>query len=228
VLAFLLGSVLFVLLGLQLPRVLDALDRPFGELLLPALAVVAVLVLTRLAFAFLVTSGRGERLVIGWSGMRGGVSLAAALAIPMVAGRDLVIFVAFTTILVTVVGQGVRLAGFDTGTRTTANGRRASTSPRRRSSASTRRRMRTGCPHDRGAPALDLPRARRPPPSSTMPTRTPRTRRTLTSRCAAPRSRPSATRSCACARRAARPGGRAAAAREIDRAQSRLPPDADD
>jgi monovalent cation/hydrogen antiporter len=121
VLAFLLESFLFVLLGLQLPRVVDALDRPLGELVLPALAVVAVLILARVVFALFVTSGRGERLVIGWSGMRGGVSLAAALAVPMVAGRDLVIFVAFTAIVVTVVGQGltlplvVRLAGFDTG-----------------------------------------------------------------------------------------------------------------
>ncbi len=56
------------------------------------------------------------RLVIGWAGMRGSVSLAAALAVPLEtdAGgpfpeRDLIIFLAFAVILVTLVGQGLTL-----------------------------------------------------------------------------------------------------------------------
>jgi CPA1 family monovalent cation:H+ antiporter len=53
---------------------------------------------------------RGERLVVGWSGMRGAVSLAAALAIPLDAsGREIVLLVTFTTILVTIVVQGLTL-----------------------------------------------------------------------------------------------------------------------
>jgi NhaP-type Na+/H+ or K+/H+ antiporter len=57
-----------------------------------------------------------ERLVAGWAGMRGSVALAAALAIPFEtdAGapfpeRDLLIFLAFAVILVTLVGQGLTL-----------------------------------------------------------------------------------------------------------------------
>jgi monovalent cation/hydrogen antiporter len=53
---------------------------------------------------------RGERLVVGWSGMRGAVSLAAALAIPLDAGgRDVVVLVTFATILVTLLVQGLTL-----------------------------------------------------------------------------------------------------------------------
>jgi CPA1 family monovalent cation:H+ antiporter len=57
-----------------------------------------------------------QRLVIGWAGMRGSVSLAAALAIPLRTDgggafpeRDLIIFLAFAVILVTLVGQGLTL-----------------------------------------------------------------------------------------------------------------------
>ena len=57
-----------------------------------------------------------ERLAIGWAGMRGSVSLAAALAVPLStdAGgpfpdRDLIILVAFLVIVVTLVGQGLTL-----------------------------------------------------------------------------------------------------------------------
>jgi monovalent cation/hydrogen antiporter len=57
-----------------------------------------------------------ERLVVGWAGMRGSVSLAAALAVPLhVEGggafpdRELIILLAFVVILVTLVGQGLTL-----------------------------------------------------------------------------------------------------------------------
>jgi monovalent cation/hydrogen antiporter len=56
------------------------------------------------------------RVVSGWSGMRGAVSLAAALALPLTTdagdplpGRDLIQFITFALILVTVVGQGLTL-----------------------------------------------------------------------------------------------------------------------
>ena len=123
-LAFLLDSVLFVLVGLQLPVVLDALaPRPLGRYVVPALAVAAAVMVVRMAFVLglsfirarlpnLVEEPlpRGERLVVGWSGMRGAVSLAAALAIPAGAGgRDVVLLLTFATILITIVVQGLTL-----------------------------------------------------------------------------------------------------------------------
>jgi monovalent cation/hydrogen antiporter len=123
-LAFLLDSVLFVLVGLQLPAVLDALaPRPLGRYLLPALGIALCVMAVRMAFVLVLALirarlpdvveeplPRGERIVVGWSGMRGAVSLAAALAIPLdLAGRDLVLLVTFATILVTIVAQGLTL-----------------------------------------------------------------------------------------------------------------------
>jgi monovalent cation/hydrogen antiporter len=127
--AFLLDSVLFVLVGLQMPVVLDALaPRPLANYLLPALGIAFATMAVRMAFVFVVAAirdrlphadhalPRGERLVVGWSGMRGAVSLAAALAIPRttdagapLAGVDVVLLVTFVTILVTIVVQGMTL-----------------------------------------------------------------------------------------------------------------------
>jgi CPA1 family monovalent cation:H+ antiporter len=65
--------------------------------------------LSRGRAAVAVTTWR-EALILGWSGMRGGVSLAAALAIPLaIAGRDLIIVLTFGVILVTLVLQGLSL-----------------------------------------------------------------------------------------------------------------------
>jgi monovalent cation/hydrogen antiporter len=56
------------------------------------------------------------RIVSSWAGMRGAVSLAAALALPLetdagapLPGRDLILFITFALILLTVVGQGLTL-----------------------------------------------------------------------------------------------------------------------
>jgi CPA1 family monovalent cation:H+ antiporter len=128
-LAFLLDSVLFVLVGLQLPRVLDALaPRPLDRYLLPALGIAVAVMAVRMGFVLLVAAvrtklprvedalPRSQRIVVGWSGMRGALSLAAALAVPLEAagggplgGRDLVVLVTFVTILVTIVVQGLTL-----------------------------------------------------------------------------------------------------------------------
>jgi monovalent cation/hydrogen antiporter len=134
ILTFLLNAVLFLLVGLQLPGILDDLSgRSTGELLLWAGLVSAVVIVVRLAWVFAVPYamrlidrresrrrrrlGAPERLVVGWAGMRGSVSLAAALAIPLETdaggpfpGRDLIIFLAFAVILVTLVGQGLTLS----------------------------------------------------------------------------------------------------------------------
>jgi Na+/H+ antiporter len=117
VLVFGLEVTLFVLLGLQLPTIVDALGETslsVGELLGPAAAIAAVSILVRMAFVVAMRSDAGdelrERLVLGWSGMRGAVSLAAALAVPLeVDGRPAIVFLTFTLILVTLVGQGLTL-----------------------------------------------------------------------------------------------------------------------
>jgi CPA1 family monovalent cation:H+ antiporter len=67
-----------------------------------------------MAVAFLLGNQVGEtpaeRIVIGWSGMRGAVSLAAALAVPLeVQERGEIVFLTFSLILATIVGQGLTL-----------------------------------------------------------------------------------------------------------------------
>jgi CPA1 family monovalent cation:H+ antiporter len=130
---FLLNGVLFVLIGLQLPSVLDAVAG-IDPLTLAgyALATIAAVVGTRFLWLFTTPYllrvldrrpnqaerrvGAAPRIVLSWAGMRGAVSLAAALALPLEtdAGgpfpeRDLVIFLAYCVVLFTVVVQGLTL-----------------------------------------------------------------------------------------------------------------------
>ncbi|HEX5989380.1 MAG TPA: Na+/H+ antiporter [Solirubrobacterales bacterium] len=117
VLVFGLEIALFVLLGLQLPEIVDTLEQSSDGVveLLPAVAAIAAAsIATRLAFVFAMRSDAGEtlgeRFAVGWSGMRGAVSLAAALAVPLsVSGRPQIIFLTFALIVVTLVGQGLSL-----------------------------------------------------------------------------------------------------------------------
>jgi Na+/H+ antiporter len=117
VLVFGLEVSLFVLLGLQLPGVVDTLNQTssgVSQLLLPVAAIAAVSISVRLAFVFAMGADAGEtagqRFAVGWSGMRGAVSLAAALAVPLSVGaRPQIIFLSFALILVTLVGQGLSL-----------------------------------------------------------------------------------------------------------------------
>jgi len=117
VLVFGLEITLFVLLGLQLPEIVDTLEASstgVSELLWPIAAIAAASIAARLAFVFAMGSDAGEtagqRFAVGWSGMRGAVSLAAALAVPLsVEGRPEIIFLTFALILVTIVGQGLSL-----------------------------------------------------------------------------------------------------------------------
>ena len=119
ILRFLLEAFLILLVGLQLPRVVeDASAYSAGELLGWAALISAVVIVVRLlwVFAFQQRAPRGDRAVVGWAGMRGAVSLAAALALPLEtdAGtpfpeRDLLVFLAFSVIIATLVGQGLTL-----------------------------------------------------------------------------------------------------------------------
>ncbi len=122
---YLLNAFLFVLVGLQLPVVVDALDDVPATTLLAYAALVSVTVIAvRFVWVFAVlnapkwiarrlSSWRGA-VFLSWAGMRGALSLAAALALPLETdagapfpGRELIIFLTFAVILVTLVGQGL-------------------------------------------------------------------------------------------------------------------------
>jgi CPA1 family monovalent cation:H+ antiporter len=126
ILTFILNAALFVLVGLQLPQVVDGLDAwSTGELAAAAVAVCAAVIVIRIAWVFPFTYVRRlmgstasyrSAAVISWAGMRGAVSLAAALAIPLETdagapfpARELIIFLAFMVILATLVLQGLTL-----------------------------------------------------------------------------------------------------------------------
>jgi Na+/H+ antiporter len=117
VLIFGLETTLFVLLGLQLPGVVETLNQSssgVSDLIGPTVAIALASVGARLAFVFAMGSdagsSAGQRFAVGWSGMRGAVSLAAALAVPLsVSARPQIIFLTFALILVTLVGQGLSL-----------------------------------------------------------------------------------------------------------------------
>lgn len=132
---FILNGLIFILIGLQLPIVLDGLaDQSFGMLLGYAAAVGLTVIIVRFVWVFPVTvlqrflaartGGREadslpnvrNTTIVAYTGLRGIVSLAIALALPVaIEGgapfpeRDLLIFLTFTTILVTLVGQGLTL-----------------------------------------------------------------------------------------------------------------------
>ena len=124
---FVLNGFVFVLIGLELPEVLDGLQgRPPAEILGLSALVCAVVIVTRIVWVFAssllpssprrIIARRDPRLarrltfVVSWAGLRGAVSLAAALALPVsFPERDLIVLVTFVVILVTLVGQGLTL-----------------------------------------------------------------------------------------------------------------------
>jgi NhaP-type Na+/H+ or K+/H+ antiporter len=133
-LTFILNGLVFVLIGLQLPYVLGAIrDHNLRTLLIYGAAFSVFVILLRLIWifpgAFLANLIRtrilhqNERLpaarqifVVGWTGMRGVISLAAAIALPQTlangdqfAQRNIIIFLTFSVILVTLVFQGLTL-----------------------------------------------------------------------------------------------------------------------
>jgi monovalent cation/hydrogen antiporter len=126
-LIFLLNALLFVLIGLQLPLILDQLSGVLVlTLLAQAVAVSLAVILTRIAWMntmpYVVRAldrrpqqrarrvGWRFRLIGAWSGMRGAVSLAAALALPSdFPQRDVVLLLTFAVIFATLVLQGLTL-----------------------------------------------------------------------------------------------------------------------
>ena len=128
-----LNGIAFVLLGMQFPEVLRAVSGRFSssELLFLTAAVSGTAMAARLVWMFpgaylpflLPHIRRNEKisdpgavLVVGWAGMRGTVTLAAALSIPLLLpggaafpGRDIVIFLSFGVIVTTLLVQGTTL-----------------------------------------------------------------------------------------------------------------------
>ncbi|MFB9236841.1 Na+/H+ antiporter [Plantactinospora siamensis] len=127
---FLLEGLVFVLVGLQLREVVTGLDRPVAIVAGVTAAVLGTVFLTRYVWVFPATYlarlvPRVRRrdpsppanfpAVIGWAGMRGVVTLAAALALPLTVpgvptySRNLFVWIAFAVIVFTLVVQGATL-----------------------------------------------------------------------------------------------------------------------
>jgi monovalent cation/hydrogen antiporter len=124
---FVMNSLIFILIGLQLPEIINGLgNRSLSQLLGFGLVVSLVAMAVRLAWVFpsaymprwLSRRIRAKEAkppwqmvtLIGWCGMRGIVSLAAALALPPeFPHRDLIIFLTFCVIVATLVVQGLTM-----------------------------------------------------------------------------------------------------------------------
>lgn len=134
---FLLNGIVFILIGLQLPEAMRALmddATPIYKVVWEALLIWLAVTLIRIVWVFAaayVPRWMSPKLrardpypkwqhvaIVGWTGMRGVVSLAAALALPLTTnnnlpfpGRDLILVMTFVVILATLVGQGLTLPG---------------------------------------------------------------------------------------------------------------------
>jgi CPA1 family monovalent cation:H+ antiporter len=130
---FVLNGLIFFLIGLQLPSIIQQLGNiSLGRAVGYGLAISLVLIIARLLctygaaiftrfasrFITVADSNPGWKgpMIFGWAGMRGVVSLAAALSIPLSIGegqpfpyRNLILFITFIVILVTLVFQGLTL-----------------------------------------------------------------------------------------------------------------------
>jgi CPA1 family monovalent cation:H+ antiporter len=131
---FVLNGIIFILIGLQLPSILEGIqDRSFWTLFYYGAVVSVAVIVVRLIWVYpgsyiprWLSKKIRERepepdirhvTVVGWSGMRGVVSLAAALALPFTLegtgepfpNRELIIFLTFSVIFSTLVIQGLTL-----------------------------------------------------------------------------------------------------------------------
>ena len=134
---FILNGIVFLIIGLDLPEIVDGIRSegiPLKTAIGYGLLVTGVLILARMISAYgamlatylfrrsVLPGGRSRRrillipLLLGWTGMRGVVSLAAALAIPVTLDngqnfphRNLILFITFIVILLTLVVQGLTL-----------------------------------------------------------------------------------------------------------------------
>jgi Na+/H+ antiporter len=130
---FILNGFVFILIGLRLPEAARALKgQDLTRVLTYALLISVAVIVVRIAWVFPATylprlifgklrkrdpfPGWRNVTIVAWTGMRGVVSLASALAIPLTLpdgspfpGRDLILFLTFAVILATLVAQGLSL-----------------------------------------------------------------------------------------------------------------------
>ena len=129
---FALNGIVFLLIGLQMPYVLAGIHGGYSMWTLVEYGAVFSLMLIVLRIVWVVPAvklsnlvarlkghkehvGRRETFVIGWTGMRGVIALAAAVSIPETINgkpfevRNLIVFLTFSVILVTLVLQGLTL-----------------------------------------------------------------------------------------------------------------------
>ncbi len=131
-LIFVMNALVFVLIGLELPDIINGLgDISLMEGIKYGLIISLIVIVVRLLWIYPVahlprwfsekarrdpSPGWKNPLIIGWAGMRGVVSLATALSIPVMMNsqaefpmRNLIIFITFVVIFVTLVFQGLTL-----------------------------------------------------------------------------------------------------------------------
>jgi len=129
---FIMNALVFILIGLQLPEIIDGLGNySIAEAIKYGLLVSVIIIALRFLWVYPVAhiprwlSAKARKdpspnwkgpLVISWAGMRGVVSLATALSIPLLMTngtvfpqRNLIIFITFVVIFVTLVFQGLTL-----------------------------------------------------------------------------------------------------------------------
>jgi CPA1 family monovalent cation:H+ antiporter len=134
IIGFVLNSLLFLLVGLQMDDIVDAVSLPLGQIVVGAVALLVALIGIRIVWALLLPSawhgargavGRGSpepqsskgwRFALAWSGVRGSVALAAVLSLPQTIdggdpfpGRDLLLLMTLIVIVATLVAQGLTL-----------------------------------------------------------------------------------------------------------------------
>lgn len=130
---FVLNALVFILIGLELPVIVDGLEGySIGEAIGYGLIISFAAIVVRMLWCFLLVwfpmliryTARIDKvnpkwkvpLIIGWAGMRGVVSLASALSVPLLLPggepfphRNLILFITFVVIMVTLVLQGLSL-----------------------------------------------------------------------------------------------------------------------
>lgn len=131
-LVFVMNALVFILIGLSLPEIIDGLgEYSLGEAITYGLIVSAIVIALRYIWVYPASyiprwlskkvrqepsPGWKGPLIVSWSGMRGVVSLATALSIPFFLHngdpfpqRNLILFITFVVIFVTLVFQGITL-----------------------------------------------------------------------------------------------------------------------
>ncbi len=132
IIGYLLNSLLFLIVGLQMREVVHAVDLPAGRIAIASAVILVALIGFRVLWALTVPSAwqgvrnlvgrggevstRGWRLALAWSGVRGALALAAVLTLPAKTdtgapfpGRDVVVLVTLIIIVATLVIQGLTL-----------------------------------------------------------------------------------------------------------------------